>query len=475
MAPLLEPGADLDGFKVSEHLHAGAMGDIYRVTHPAHALPLVLKIPRLDRGPAAENLLGFEMESMLLPVLSGPHVPRFVAAGDLTKVPYLVLEFIPGASLQQRLEDGPLAAEDVARLGAETADALHSIHRQAVVHLDLKPDNILVREGGGVALIDFGLAHHARFPDLLAEEQRFTAGSAPYVSPEQIDGCRSDVRSDLFALGVVLYEMATGELPFGRPESASGLRDRLWLDPSPPSAHVASIPPWLQEIILRCLEVNAATRYQTAALVAFDLRHPQQVQLTRRATKLARAGVVGQIRRWWGNRHRPAAARRGPTVAHTPVILVAVDTEHPDDARQEAMHRTTQLAVASSAEVRLICVTVLRGDEVTAHSGDDPHLEHLVRLRHWVEPLQLPPERLSLHVLAATSASAAILEFARSNHVDLIIMGAPGKSRRNSWWRSAASAVAANATCSVHLVRVPERTGEKDAEEEPMFSEDDLP
>lgn len=472
MSGLLEPGVEVDGFKVTEHLHAGAMGDVYRVTHPAHGFPLILKMPRLSRGPVMENLLGFEMESMILPTLKGPHLPRFVAAGDLTRLPYLVLEYVAGRSLENRLSEGRLTAGDVARIGAEIADALQSVHRQGVIHLDLKPDNILLREGGGVALIDFGLSHHVRFPDLLAEEQRFTAGSAPYVSPEQVEGSRHDLRSDLFALGVVLYEMATGELPFGIPETAAGLRDRLWLDPLPPRAHVPDLPPWLQEIILRCLEVNAPARYQTAALVAFDLRHPAQVQLTRRAQKSDRAGLLGQIGRWWGQRTRPA--RRQEARGQTPVILVAVQTEHLDDVRQEAIHRATRQALAGSQEVRLACVSVLQGtDDPAARSGEDPHLEHLVRLRHWVEPLQLPAERLSLHVLDASSPGGAILDFARNNHVDLIILGAPSEgSRTAAWWRSTASTVAAKAPCSVFLVRVPEA---EEAEEGLTFSEEDMP
>ena len=171
-------------------------------------------------------------------------------------------------------------------IGAAISDAVHSLHLQDAVHLDLKPDNVIIKADGDVVLIDFGLAYHAHFPDLLAEEHRFAAGSAPYISPEQVLGTRSDPRSDIFALGAMLYEMTTGELPFGVPSTMAGLRDRLWLDPVPPRVRSPAVPPWLQEIILRCLEPNADDRYQSAALVAFDLRNPGQVALSFQLAKL---------------------------------------------------------------------------------------------------------------------------------------------------------------------------------------------
>ncbi len=303
-------GAELDGFHLGPCIHSGAMGRIFRVTGPDRGFAMIMKVPRVGPGEDSEGLISFEIESMILPALSGAHVPRFVAGGSLAKTPYLVVEWIEGESLEHVLKRRPLSADEVASMGAAVADALHSLHLQDTVHLDLKPENLIVRNNGEVVLIDFGLAYHAHFPDLLAEEQRFAAGSAPYVSPEQVLGTRSDPRSDIFALGVVLYELATGELPFGSPATMAGLRDRLWRDPVPPSVRSPELPPWLQEIILRCLEPDAEDRYQSAAHVAFDLRNPDQVALTERARKASQAGVLEQARRWWRARgDHPAPSR----------------------------------------------------------------------------------------------------------------------------------------------------------------------
>jgi serine/threonine protein kinase len=459
------PRAELDGFLLGECIHTGAMGRIFRVTGRDPGFPMIMKVPRVGPGESSDGVIGFETESMLLPALSGPHVPRFVAGGSLTKTPYLVTEWIDGESLEQVLKRGPLPAAETARIGAAVADAVHSLHLQDAIHLDLKPDNVILKANGEAALIDFGLAYHAHFPDLLAEEQRFASGSAPYISPEQVLGTRSDPRSDIFALGAVLYELATGELPFGEPATMAGLRDRLWLDPVPPRVRSNDVPPWLQEIILRCLEPRAEDRYQSAAHVAFDLRNPDQVAITGRATKSKQAGFFEQTRRWWRARGKHAGPRRLPKsqVGATPIIMVAVDTTHPDDERQPALQRTTAQALSLSSEFRLICVSVIRralaaegGAEHESASG--VYLEHLVRLRHWVEPLQLPERRLSLHVIESANPETALLEFARLNHVDLIVLGAPPPAQLGlAWWRSVASGVTANAHCSVHVVRVLEQ------------------
>ncbi|HEY4998010.1 MAG TPA: bifunctional serine/threonine-protein kinase/universal stress protein [Usitatibacter sp.] len=453
----IAPGMVVDGFAVGACVHSGAMGKLFEVSGRETGYPLLMKVPRF--GPSsepAEMLLAFETEAMILPRLKGPHVPRFVAAGDVTTAPYLVTERVAGASLDHRATP-VLAPEEVARVGAAIADALHAIHAQDVIHLDLKPDNVIMKPDGTAVLVDFALSHHRHLPDLLAQEKRYAAGSAPYISPEQVLGSRTDPRSDLFALGVVMYELATGELPFGVPLSFAGMRNRLWLDPVPPSLHVDDTPPWLQEAILRCLEVNPARRYQSAAHLAFDLRNPQQVTLTARATKSDRKGLLAQAARWWRARDiavTPGGAKEEPDAA--PVVMVAVDTLHPDDLRQPDLQRATRRILSLSPEFRLICLSVVPSRSGPAEAGGAPdfQVEHRIRLRQWIHPLGIEPDRVSLHVLEGADPAASIVEFARRNNVDLIVLGAPAPGERAlAWWRSVASSVTANAPCSVHVVR----------------------
>jgi serine/threonine protein kinase len=284
----------------------------------------------------------------------------------------------------------------------------------------------------------------------------------PFISPEQILGVRGDPRSDVFSLGVMLYELATGELPFGLPTTEAGLRQRLWMDPDAPAALAATVTPVLQEIILHCIEPQLERRYQSAAHVAFDLRHQDQVELTARATKTRGAGLLKQTQRWW--RARVTPLRPPPPVKRAidaaPVIMVAVDTGRPDDPRQPAIQRATRRILSWSSEYRLMCVSVIAAPPIGAAggAGQSPHhLEHMVRLRDWIDPLPLPADRLSRHVIEAPDPAAALLDFALQNHVDLIILGAPGpRDPAPAWWRSVASAVTAGAHCSVYVVRLPE-------------------
>jgi eukaryotic-like serine/threonine-protein kinase len=266
-----------------------------------------MKIPVTREGEDPASIVGFEMEQMIMPKLKGPHSPRFVANGDFASDPYIVMERIDGETLLPCLKSLPLSAEEVAGIAARIADALDSLHRQGVVHLDLKPSNIMFRENGQAVLIDYGLSRHRDLPDLMREEFRLPYGTAPYMAPEQVLGVRNDPRSDLFALGVLMYFFATGERPFGDPQQLKGLKQRLWRDPVPPRKLVPSLPLWFQEIVLRCLEVNASRRHRSAAQLAMDLRNPDQITLTARADRLKQDSFFALLKR----KSEPVAALIG--------------------------------------------------------------------------------------------------------------------------------------------------------------------
>jgi serine/threonine protein kinase len=251
----VERGAVIDGFTIVERVHRGGMATLWSVTCADIATPLLMKVPLAGEGEDPAAIVSFEMEQMILPRLSGPHVPACFATGGFDRQPYVVIERIPGSTLYQRLAELPLSFEEAAAIAAKIATALADLHRQHVIHHDIKPSNIMMRPTGEAVLLDFGLSHHNHLPDLMQEEFRLPFGTAPYMAPERLLGVRDEPRSDLFSLGVLLYFFTTGVRPFGESETLRGMRRRLWRDPIPPRGLRTDYPPWLQEIVLRCLEI----------------------------------------------------------------------------------------------------------------------------------------------------------------------------------------------------------------------------
>jgi nucleotide-binding universal stress UspA family protein len=439
------------------------MGVIFRCAPPPERtdldFPLVMKVPRLGPGEPSETVITYEVEASVHARLLGPHVPRFVAAGDLAERPYLVMEWVEGTPLKAHADRAPLPVEEVARLGAAVATAVHSLHVQEVVHLDLKPGNVILRADGTAVLVDFGLARHAHLPDLLAEAYRHPMGSGPFLSPEQVLGVRWDPRSDLFALGVILYQLATGEYPHGAPTSQAGLRRRLWHMPMSPRRIRPDLPEWLQEVILRCLEAQAASRYASAAQLASDLTHPEQVTVTERGRRLRRPGLGTLLKRWiMAAGYEPSPLDRpSMQLASAAIVLAAVATQHKGEARFEALREVVSRLMAIDADRRLSCVTVVKPASELAggkdeEAGTSQRIKHLVLLRAWAEPLGLAEGRVVYHVIESSDPAAAIMAYAKLNRVEHIVIGAPPADvpLKGTF---VSTRVAAEATCSVTVVR----------------------
>jgi eukaryotic-like serine/threonine-protein kinase len=458
----IRPGLVIDGFTVGECVHGGGMATLWSVTWPDIDVPMLMKIPLVSEGEDPAAIVSFEMEQMILPRLSGPHVPACFGAGDFARQAYVVIERIPGQTLYSRLGELPLAYEEARVITGKIAAALADLHRQNVIHHDIKPSSIMLRSSGEAVLIDFGLSHHNQLPDLLQEEFRLPYGTAPYMAPERLLGVRDDPRSDLFSLGVLLYFFTTGVRPFGEGETMHAMRRRLWRDPVPPRKLRADYPPWLQEVVLRCLEIEPVWRYPTASQLAFELAHPDQIKLTARSERLKRDPISTVWRRRFnGGLTQPKAkADLAALLASGPIVVIALDTAEGSLALNEAMRVTTQRILATLPSARLACVNVLKLGRVTIdrtldEEGNNKHVDRLVALRHWASPLKLDEGRLTVHVLEAVDPAAAILEFAEANHVDHIVIGARQNSVLRTLLGGISAKVAAEATCTVTVVRPP--------------------
>ena len=462
MRAIASIGETIDGFLLTGRLHAGGMAAIWRVEHDVHPGPLVMKLPLILDGDDPAMIVSFEVEDMILQRLGGRHVPRFVASSGLAQRPYLVMEEIRGQSLEALAANGPLPASEVARIGAALATALHDLHRQHVTHLDVKPGNVLMTADGTAVLIDFGLSRHDQLPDLLAEETRLPIGTGAFIAPEQLVGVRGDLRSDIFATGVVLYRLLTGRLPFGDVEGRA-MRQRLWRDPVPPSALVPDCPPALQEIILRCLEVDAGRRHQTAAQLAYDLRHLDAVTLTARAARATRDGIATVLRRRLAaGSFRPSLPASTPVagrLSSAPLIAVAVDLAEGQAALAEALRTTVRRQLQLEPDARLTCLNVLKVsrlglDQMVDEDGRSLHMQRLIELRHWAESLGVPSDRVTHHVLEAPDAAEALIAHAKRNHVDHVIMGARAASPYRRYLGSVSARVVAETPCSITIVRL---------------------
>ena len=458
-------GLQIDGFTLGERLHTGGFATIWSVTHPDRPGPMVMKVPTILDGYDGPTIVGFEVEQMIMPRLSGPHVPRVIGIGGFDVMPYIVTEMIDGGSFLPVFQSAPLPLSDVIEIAARMVDAVGDVHRQHVIHLDLKPENFLQRKTGEMVMVDFGLSRHDRLPDLLDEEFTIPMGTFPYIAPEQYLRCRDDLRSDLFALGAMLYALATGQNPWGTPETLRGVRKRLWRDPEPPRAIRPEIPEWLQEIILRALAVDPMRRYQSAAQMAFDLGHPQQVTLTARAHKLKRDSALQVFDRWRVMRkikRLSAPTSVAAQLATVPIIVVAVDLSPEGERLAEVLLRAVKRMLLIEPDARIACVNVIKTarigiDQGTDDHGNNLHVLRLVKLKAWAAGIELPDHRLTYTVLEGPDPGQAIIDYATANHVDHIMMGARGHSTARRYLGSVSAQVVAEAHCSVTVIRTAER------------------
>ncbi|NOT71521.1 MAG: protein kinase [Hyphomicrobium sp.] len=454
----LNAGMTLDGFVLQERLHRGGMAAIWSVTHPDIDFPIVMKVPFLDYEGDLSLLIGFEVEQMIMAELKGIHVPKLVANGAFTVQPYIVMEYIAGATLQKRMGGEVIPLDELTALAASIADALGDLHQQHVLHLDLKPANILFRPTGEAVIIDFGLSRHEKLPDLLDEQFHKPTGTTEYMAPEQLLMIRSDKRSDIFALGAMLYQLATGELPFGAPSKIKYVRQRVWRDPVPPRKLRPEISPALQEIILKCIDPMPENRFTNAEEMAFELRNLDLVEVTERGERLERSNFKTAFRKRMRVRKTMQAIQASATKPppRAPIILVAIDLS--DDLRQP-LQEAAVAALANMPGARLACLNVMQTsliaiDENVNEDGDNIHVNRMAELRTWAEPLQLPRGKVTFHLIESRNIPAGILEFAHSNKVDHIVVGAhagsgPGASKNTMQ-------IALEAPCTVTVVRLTE-------------------
>jgi eukaryotic-like serine/threonine-protein kinase len=277
----IEAGSQIDSYRIEAPVARSGMASIFRATDLRDNRQVALKIPHPDLEADPILFDRFQRESGIGEKLSHPKVMRVFGGEERSRV-YMVMEWCEGRLLRQVLAEGKMEQDRAIRIALAILEALEYIHANGVVHRDLKPENIMVDAEDNIKLIDFGIASDSAARRLTYSKITATLGTPDYIAPEQVKGKRGDGRTDIFAMGVILYEMLSGKLPFSGPSPLAVMNDRLLNHPTPPRVANPAISLELQEVLYRALERDPRNRYAKASNFAWDLQHLDQVGVENR-------------------------------------------------------------------------------------------------------------------------------------------------------------------------------------------------
>ena len=263
----LRPGERLGTYTVRDLLGAGAVGEVWRATDERLNRDVAIKLLLPHHSGNPQRARRFAEEARTAGSLNHPNILSVYDVGEHAGVPFIVSEYVDGETLRMRLKRGPLSIDSAAGVALQMARGLSAAHARGIIHCDLKPDNVFIRADGGVKILDFGLAQlktAAALSDLPDVTASSLAGTAGYIAPEQVLGQAADVRSDLFALGVTMFEMLSGARPFGGDSVVETLNATLMLAPADLRAVRPDVPAPVSRIVMRLLERAPESRFQSA-------------------------------------------------------------------------------------------------------------------------------------------------------------------------------------------------------------------
>ncbi len=278
----LHTGGQLDHYRIEGVAARSGMASIFRATDLRDGRQVAIKVPHTEMEGDPVFFDRFQREQEIGQKLDHPGVVKVLSEDGHSQL-YMVMEWVDGRLLRQILnEQKKFPPARAVKIILGILNALDYIHAHGVVHRDLKPENIMVDDEDRIKLIDFGIAANVGSRRLTFTKFSQTIGTPDYISPEQVKGKRGDARSDLYAVGVMLYEMLTGKVPFSGPNAFVIMNDRLLNNPIPPREIDPEILPQLQEIIYRAMERNPSKRYPNAHQFIWDLEHLDQVGVAER-------------------------------------------------------------------------------------------------------------------------------------------------------------------------------------------------
>jgi len=273
----LEAGDTLDHYRLERMVARTGMATLFKATDMRDGRPVAIKVPHAEMEADPVLVERFRREQEIGQELDHPGVVKTFDGEERSRL-YMVIEWVDGQLLRSILnKERQLPIERAINFALQILDALDAMHKHGVVHRDLKPENIMVDAEDRIKLIDFGIALREDARRLTFVDMSPTLGTPDYISPEQVKGQRGDQRSDIYSLGVMLYEMLTGDPPFTGPNPLAVMNERVLHDPEPARKRRPEISPELNEILNRALERDPRRRYQTASEMAWELEHQEQV------------------------------------------------------------------------------------------------------------------------------------------------------------------------------------------------------
>jgi len=449
----LAPGTRFDDLVVEHLIGIGAMANLYQV-RDADGNERVIKVPRLSLAVDPVCAVAFENELRLAPYLEDfryAYMPRAVASQNQS---YLSMSYIRGQDLWSHLKQhGPLSESETLKLGIQIVHAVGELHRRRIVHLDLKLSNVMLTPDEEIRLIDFGLANHLDLPDLIFESFREPKGTPAYIAPEQFVGVRDEPRSDLFSVGVMLFELATGELPYREQTTVLGVMNRINSRPESPRRYLPSLSKDFEAIVARCLEVNPDDRFasmdalgdalkacrdsQTVAVVADTDQKPRRTRLANMPSLIS-----AYLRNHWIRRHdnfisdinRWAERHRACRVAKPHRILVTLNLGKSRDVLnsavlQQALHlaRAQTHAYVTVMNVVFVDVGMASGDK-EAERVNTAVMQARQDIRRLLDTLDISGITVNINVVASNHPVDVIQQYVCDYGVDLVVIGCRPKN-----------------------------------------------
>jgi serine/threonine-protein kinase len=288
----LEAGDTLDHYRLDATVARSGMSTLYKATDLRDSRQVAIKVPHAEMEADPVLVERFRREQEIGQELDHPGVVKTFDGEERSRL-YMVIEWVDGRLLRSILnQERKLPIERAVNFALQICDALDTMHKHGVVHRDLKPENIMVDDEDRIKLIDFGIAMKEDARRITFVDMSATLGTPDYISPEQVKGQRGDQRSDIYSLGVMLYEMLTGEPPFSGPNPLAVMNERVLHDPRPARKLRAEISAELEEILNRALVRDPRFRYATASEMAWELEHQEQVGVEDRERRPA----LGRLR-----------------------------------------------------------------------------------------------------------------------------------------------------------------------------------